>query len=109
VLAAALGLHADGQMQAPAQVGDVPAVLEPGPRELGVGLAHPPQRALDPGPLLLDERLDLVHRKAARHDHLDAIAVDEDARVARPLRAPDAIGDGGHRRRQDRSGTGGSA
>jgi hypothetical protein len=89
-------LDAHAQTKALAEVGDLAPVLEPRRRELLLGLAHAPQRALDPGPLLLDERLHLAQRESPRDHHLHTPGVDQDARVAGALGTADAVGNGGH-------------
>jgi hypothetical protein len=85
VLALAAPLHVHDQVEPVAQIGHVATIAQQGRRQLGLGVAHAPQRALDPGALLLDERLDVAQREAPRHHHLDPVAVDQDAGVARPL------------------------
>ena len=55
------------------------------------GILVAAKRPLDPGLLLADERLDVAERHAARHDDLDPIGVDDDARVAGAVRAADSV------------------
>jgi hypothetical protein len=50
-------------------------------RELALRLPHPAQGPLDPWTFLLDERLNVSEREAARHDDLDAVRVNQDSRM----------------------------
>jgi hypothetical protein len=88
-------LDAHGQPQPLAQVGHLAPVGQPRRRQLCLGLAHPPKRPLDPGALLLHERLDVPQREAVRHHDLDPVPVNQDAGAARPVGASDAVGDRG--------------
>src|SRR3954453_1574361 len=73
-------------------VRDRPAILEPDPGVL-LGRADPPQRPLDPRALLLHERLDVLQRHPPGADHLDAVGVHDDARLAGAIGAADGVGD----------------
>ena len=50
-------------------------------RHLALGLPHSAQSPLYPWTFLLDKRLNVSQRKAARNDHLDTVRVDQDSRM----------------------------
>jgi hypothetical protein len=92
VRARAPRLDAHVQVELLAQVGDLAAVAQVdahGPVERGVLVAA--QCPLDPGLLLAHERLDVAERHPPRHDDLDAVGVDDDARVAGAVGAADPV------------------
>ncbi len=102
VSAAAVPLLANPEHEPFAQIGDRLAVLEPDERKLGLRLANPLQRALDPGSLLLHEALHLGQREAPRKHHLHPVAADHDAGAASAVGAANRVGHGGHPGAEDR-------
>ena len=79
-------------MQVLAEVGHRAAVAQvDADGTLGARVGVAAQRALDPGALGGDERLDVAQRHAARDDDLHPIGVDDDARVTGAIGAPDAV------------------
>jgi hypothetical protein len=78
-LAAHLGPNVEDQPFV--EVRNLASSLDLRARELALGLPHPAQGALYPWTFLLDERLNVPEGKTARHDHLDAVGVNQDSRL----------------------------
>src|SRR4051794_13249146 len=85
-----LDLHAQHEL-AP-HVRDGAAVLEPDARVL-LGRPDPPERPLDPGALLLHERLDVLERHPLRDHDLHPVGIHDDPRVAGAVGAADGVRD----------------
>jgi hypothetical protein len=92
VRAGAAGLDAHVQVELLAQVRDLAPVAQVDPhRAVDHRVLVAAQRALDPGPLLAHERLDVAEGHTPRNHHLDPVGVDDDSRVASAVGAADAV------------------